>query len=153
MGIRQICWSAILAAGLAAPGLTQEIGPAPVKQDEGKTDGPRIEGGLPISPDDRVDELTKLFAEVELRLGRIDQLLTDASAGETSKLAEVGESGIEDLLDSAQDSSSSSSSSSSSPSSEQNSQAGLGGMLQRSASEGQEVLRGIDQIIEVASRP
>lgn len=103
----------------------------------------------PISEEDRSDELTKLFAEVELRLGRIDRLLIDASAGETSKLAEVGESGIDKLLDSAQ----SPPPSAGGGGSGQPQPGGMGGMLQRSQQEGQSVIESIDQIIEIASRP
>ena len=44
------------------------------------------------------DEMTELFVRVEKRLREIDDLLNDAAAGETSALEDVGEAGIEDLI-------------------------------------------------------
>ena len=44
------------------------------------------------------DEMTELFVRVERRLREIDDLLNDAAAGETSALKDVGEAGIDDLI-------------------------------------------------------
>jgi hypothetical protein len=66
------------------------------------------------------DEIKRLFLEVERNLKRIDELLNDASSGDVP-LAEVGESGLDELLRS-------------------------------TGSESQSVVRGIDEILEVARR-
>ncbi len=66
---------------------------------EGPTPPP-IEGVLPElgQPTDPQAEILELFKSVEKRLKAIDDLLSDASAGATGKLANVGESGISDLI-------------------------------------------------------
>lgn len=43
-------------------------------------------------------KMRELFGKVERRLREIDVLLSDASAGDTSKLTELREAGIDDLL-------------------------------------------------------
>ena len=64
-------------------------------------------------------ELRELFGKVERRLREIDKLLSDASAGETKKLDQVGASGIDEILKNA-------------------------------SARHQEVLEGIDRILEIA---
>jgi hypothetical protein len=84
------------------------IDPAP---DEGAPESvdPEPEAGAkddqsapPISPrvpeTDLEAEMREIFRRVEIKLRDIDVLLTDAGAGDTSRLSEVGESGIDELL-------------------------------------------------------
>lgn len=52
-----------------------------------------------VVQDDAQKQMVELFGRVERRLNEIDRLLSDASAGDTSRLADVGPSGIDDLLD------------------------------------------------------
>jgi hypothetical protein len=62
-------------------------------QDKGPTIGP------PAGPGgDLQKELKELFGKVENRLREIDRLLSDAGAGDTTALAKVGPSGIDELL-------------------------------------------------------
>jgi hypothetical protein len=70
-------------------------------------------------PDASEQELKELFGKVERRLREIDKLLSDASAGETRKLDQVGASGIDEILKNA-------------------------------SARHQEVLEGIDRILEIA---
>ncbi|MCA8980946.1 MAG: hypothetical protein H6831_15665 [Planctomycetes bacterium] len=75
-----------------------EVGPDPV--DEGQP--VEEEAPAPFSPrEDAGDleaEMRKIFQRVETKLRDIDVLLTDASAGDTRRLAEAGEAGIDELL-------------------------------------------------------
>ncbi|MGK0218174.1 MAG: hypothetical protein ACI9HE_001662 [Planctomycetota bacterium] len=84
------------------------------------------------------EEMTRLFQEVEQSMNRMGSLLMDASKGETGKLTEVGESGIDELLRNADPSSSSSSG------------GALADLLNATGTEGQSVLSGIDRILEIA---
>ena len=43
-------------------------------------------------------EMEELIGRVEVRLRKIDRLLSDAAAGDTSALSRVGPSGIDELL-------------------------------------------------------
>lgn len=83
----------LLAAGALAqapaPQEKPEIGPDPL-------DGPTR---MMAPPDQMQQELRELFRQVELRLREIDRLLSDASAGDTALLDDVGEAGIDKLLD------------------------------------------------------
>jgi hypothetical protein len=55
--------------------------------------------GFPkLSEEDAADRMKALFGKVELRLREIDALLNDASAGDTTRLTEVEEAGIGELL-------------------------------------------------------
>ena len=83
---------------------------------------------------DAQQELIKLFGEVEQRLTRINSLLLDASAGDTSKLEEIGESGMDDLFQGAP------------PDPSQ----GVGGLLEVSEGHWERVIDDIDRIIEIA---
>lgn len=84
------------------------------------------------------DRMIELFHEVERRMGRSTQLLFDASKGDTSQLAEVGESGLDDLRQEGEGS----------PAGDP--RAALAGLLDASRGEGREVLRAIDEILEIA---
>lgn len=53
--------------------------------------------------DDAQRELVEIFGRVERRLRAIDELLSDAAAGDTKKLQEAKESGIGELLRRSQD--------------------------------------------------
>jgi hypothetical protein len=50
-------------------------------------------------------EMLELFKSVEKRMRQIDELLSDASAGKTQSLAQVGDSGMSKLLQSSRESS------------------------------------------------
>lgn len=84
------------------------------------------------------EEMTRLFQEVEKSMGLMGSLLMDASKGDTGKLMEVGESGIDELLRNAD--------SSSSPSAG----GALADLLNATGAEGKSVLEGIDRILEIA---
>lgn len=85
---------------------------------------------------DPQQELIELFGEVEQRLVRINALLLDASAGDTSKLEEVGESGMDELFQGAP------------PDPSQ----GVGGLLRVSEGQWERVIDDIDRIIELAQQ-
>ena len=80
------------------------------------------------------DQMIELFHEVERRMSRSTELLFDASKGDVSKLDDLEASGLEDL---GQDQDSSA-------------RAAVAGLLRASKGEGQEVLRAIDEILEIA---
>ena len=104
-------WSHALRALRATPGLlavlagaTLSIGahaqePAPERTPEPEIrplDEPRL--GQRFEADPQQQEMVELFGKVERRLREIDRLLSDASAGDTTALSGVGESGIDDLI-------------------------------------------------------
>ena len=70
------------------------IGPE-VKPEDLRPDNPFE----PVVQDETQQKMIELFGKVERRLVEIDRLLSDASAGDTTKLKNVGESGIDKLLD------------------------------------------------------
>ena len=78
-----------------------------IAQESGGLKPPPVEGVLDGLRDakDPQQEILELFRSVEKRLHSIDELLSDASAGETEKLASVGESGLSDLIRRSRDSS------------------------------------------------
>ena len=90
----------LLATGVAAQSPTVGPEPAPKPQiaplGPDPLDGPR---SVQAQPDQMQQELRDLFRQVELRLRQIDRLLSDASAGDTAALEDVGEAGIDKLLD------------------------------------------------------
>jgi len=94
-------------------------------------------GGDTVEPSPQ-EQMAKLFLEVENRMRSMGDLLLDASAGDTSKLSEVGESGIEDLLNEARPQGGAS--------------GGIGDLLSISKLQGDKVLSGIDQILEIAAQ-
>lgn len=84
--VRLACASAAIAGlGLAPRSLAQG------RAQEGSPD-------VTAGPDAGEQELRELFGKVELRLREIDKLLSDASAGDTAKLDQVGASGLDELL-------------------------------------------------------
>lgn len=129
-------------AALAQDAPKVEPEPAP-EQAPAQDDEPRIEipEGFDPSPFRREeasspqDQMIELFHEVERRMSRSTELLFDASKGDTSKLSEVGAAGLEDL---GQDGGGASA------------RAAVAGLLRASKGEGQEVLRAIDEILEIA---
>jgi hypothetical protein len=81
---------------------------------------PTLPTGAPQGDNSR-EEMIELFRKVEKRLGEIDKLLYDASAGETSLAGKSLESGLSDLL-------------------------------KDSKSKSEDVLSGIDRILEIAKQ-
>lgn len=79
-----------------APGLLLTI----AAQDGEDPDFPTMEEivGGGAGPEDPQARLKRLFRDVETKLADVDVLLSDAAAGDTSRLAEVEEAGIADLL-------------------------------------------------------
>lgn len=92
-------------------------------------------GAAEISPQ---QEMADLFLEVESRMRSMGDLLLDASAGDTSKLLDVKESGIEDLLREARPAGGAS--------------RGVDDLLLVSKLQGEQVLSGIDRILEIAAQ-
>lgn len=78
-----------------------------IAQDTGGLKPPPVEGvleGLREAQDPQ-EEILELFRSVEKRLHSIDELLSDASAGQTGKLASASESGIAKLIERSRESS------------------------------------------------
>jgi hypothetical protein len=73
---------------------------APLAQDGEEPDFPTMEEilGGDSADEDPQARMKALFQSVESKLKDVDILLSDAAAGDTSRLAEVEESGIADLL-------------------------------------------------------
>jgi hypothetical protein len=93
-------WTSVLPLvllALAAPlpgNAMQEECPAPNEE----KDLEEMLGFPKLSEEDAADRMKALFGKVELRLREIDALLNDASAGDTTRLTEVEEAGIGELL-------------------------------------------------------
>jgi len=121
--------TALLACGFSAAGATAQ-------EQEPEVPKPRLEDQNPMS-DNSQDEIRELFKKVERKLRKIDRLLLDASAGDTSVLSDVKDAGLDDLFQDPNQAPSQGG-------------PGLGSMLGASQAQGQEVLRGIDRIIEIA---
>lgn len=81
------------------------------------------------------DRMIELFHEVERRMGAGTELLFDASKGDTSRLAQLGEAGLQDLMQEGQQAAA---------------RASLASVLEGSRGQGREVLRAIDEILELA---
>jgi len=127
--------SALLASALAGPvALAQE----PERQEEPEL--PRLENPFEEAPKPH-EELARLFAKVELSLDRIDKLLYDASAGDTEALKDVGESGIDEILDAAPPGAAAAGPAS-----------GMSRLLRHTQSRGREVVEDIDRILEIAQK-
>lgn len=92
------------------------------------------------------EEMAKLFLEVESRMRAMGELLLDASAGDTSKLSDVAESGLEDLLREARPQAGAAGGASGGAS------GGVGDLLLVSKLHGEQVLSGIDRILEIAAQ-
>lgn len=99
-----------------------------------KPDLDMLMGGSQLSPQ---EEMILLFQAIEQRLGTMVVMLFDASAGDTSKLADVGQSGIDELL---------------AQSSNAEPTGGVADLLAASEVEGRQVLEDIDRIIEIAAQ-
>lgn len=84
-------------------------------------------------------QMIELFHSVERRLDNATVLLFDASKGDTSKLEDLAASGIEELLRDA-------------PKRPTGSNAALASLLHASKSEGDNILKDIDKIIELANQ-
>lgn len=92
-----LCWLALASAQAPARPVQQE---EPFEQDKRvKQEKPELPGGLQAQPggDSSKDEMIELFHKVEKRLGEIDKLLYQASAGERA-LTRQSEAGISELL-------------------------------------------------------
>ncbi len=92
------------------------------------------------------EEMAELFLEVESRMRSMGDLLLDASAGDTSKLSDVEESGLEDLLREARPQVGAAGGDSGGAS------GGVGDLLLISKLQGEQVLSGIDRILEIAAQ-
>ncbi len=108
-------------------------------QDDGEGPRPAINNpwaeGSASSPE---KEMVRLFQRVESGLSRMGSYLLDAGAGDTSKLKEMDESGILDLLREADPKGGGS--------------GGIGDLLAVSHAEGEQVLEDIDRILELAAQ-
>ncbi len=83
-------------------------------------------------------EMADLFREVESRMRSMGDLLLDASAGDTSKLKDAEESGIEELIREARPRAGAS--------------GGVADLLSVSKLQGDRVLNDIDRILEIAAQ-
>ena len=111
----------------------------------------------PFAEQDPQQEMRRLFKEVELRIDRMQSLLLSASAGETDALAELSESGMDDLFREQEGTPSSGSTGSSGESTTSASGgSGSGGsvaeLLKSSRSHGGQVVKDIDRILEIAAQ-
>ena len=111
----------------------------------------------PFAEQDPQQEMRRLFKEVELRIDRMQTLLLSASAGETDALAELSESGMDDLFREQEGTPSSASTGSSGESTTSASGgSGSGGsvaeLLKNSRSHGGQVVKDIDRILEIAAQ-
>ena len=88
-------------------------------------------------------EIAELFDSVERRLRLIDAMLLEASAGNTTRLAELEGSGLEDLLEDLPQEQKPKSDSESSCQ-------GLGGSIGQSSTQGRQAVEEINRIIEIA---
>jgi len=68
----------------------------PIRIDQGSGEG--SQAVVPPMQDDAQREMARLFGKVERQLRRVDVLLSDAGAGDTSSLSEAGPAGIDELL-------------------------------------------------------
>ena len=131
---------------LGAFGLVPLVaGSAPASAQDGGQEGkpklpirPKLEDlGAPPS-DDPQQEMIELFHSVERRLHEMRRWMMDASAGDRSKLSELGASGIDELIRLARP--------------EGGATGGVGDLLAASRGHGHEVLEEIDRILEIAEQ-
>ena len=120
----------------------QEVDPLNPQEGTPEVEKPDLEGGFPLAPPggpkNPQQEMIEAFHRVERDLETMSLLLLEASRGDTSRLLNARESGIEDLLDMAEER----------PDGE--AQGALADLLYASSAGGQRVLEGIDEIIEIA---
>lgn len=121
---------------LAAPAVAQdELTPPAPKPDIDDL----LPGGPGAGQADPQKEMAELFQEVERRLHDMGGYLLDAGAGDTSALAGMDASGIEELLKLGR------------PSQPQPT-GGIADLLAVSRGEGQKVIEGIDRILQLAQQ-
>lgn len=113
------------------------VGVSVAAQDEGERPRPAVEEMLPGAAPGPQEEMVQLFQSVERRLKDMGGYLLDAGAGDRTKLASLGESGILDLLQGG-------SSGAPQPT------GGVADLLSISRSEGKQVLKEIEQILKIA---
>lgn len=89
---------------LGAPLLALSGSPL-LAQQGGGLQPPPVEGVLERPAQDPQQEMRELFRSVEKRLREIDELLSDASQGETQGLATAGDSGMGQLIERSRESS------------------------------------------------
>lgn len=120
-----------LALGLAAGAFAQDEKP-PIR--------PELDDILPGAGAERSaqEEMVELFQTVERRLHEMGAMLTEASAGDRTRLAAVSKSGIEDLIQLAQPQGAAS--------------GGVGDLLAASRGHGKQALQEIDRILEIAAQ-
>ena len=109
-----------------------------------------------------MEEMQRLFTEIELTLRRIDGMLLDASGGQTGQLAGIEESGLLDLLEEAPQQPQNESGGEGGSEQDAGAEAGapqggaplpgLAGALQRSEEEAILVLGGIERVLELAAQ-
>ena len=122
-----------LLLGIAALGLTAVT----AAQDEQPRPGlDALDAAAGKSPQ---QEMAELFQSVERRLGAMGDYLLDAGAGDTGKLAEVGESGLLELLQQGR------------PNAPQPT-GGVADLLSISKAEGQQALKEMERILEIAQQ-
>jgi len=133
------------AALLGALGLVPLLaGSAPTSTQDVGQDGkpklpirPKLEDVLPSAqPNDPQQEMIDLFHKVEHRLHEMRRWMMDASAGDRSRLSELGASGIDELIRRARP--------------DGKPTGGVGDLLAASRGHGQGVLEEIDRILEIA---
>ena len=123
--------AAALTGALALPLSAQDEKPAkpPIR--------PQLEDVMPGAGSDPRREMVELFQSIETRLREMGAFLQDAAAGDTTRLADVEASGIDELLDLAQPG--------------RQSSGGVADLLAASRGHGGEVLKEIDRILEIAA--
>ena len=94
-------WTLAIGLGIGAGSFARGILPQE-RPDPGAGNDPHsheaIEAPAALRGDDARSEMVRLFGSVETKLGSVDILLTDAAAGDTTRLSEVEEAGVDELL-------------------------------------------------------
>ena len=133
-------FSAPLSRGALTFGLVLGLTAVTSAQDEKPPIRPELDDIIPDMGGERSaqDEMIELFQKVEKRLHEMGAMLNEASAGDRSRLNEVNTSGIEDLIQLARPQGKAS--------------GGVGDLLAASRGHGEEVLKEIDRILEIAAQ-
>lgn len=108
------------------------------QQDDEPKEGQGLREAIDAAERSPQDEMQELFRQVETRLQTMGGYMLDAGAGDTRKLAELGEAGIEDLLRGSKVPPQSS--------------GGVADLLKMSQAEGERVSEGIQRILELAEQ-